>query len=100
MREADRDRVWLALTVLGLVYLSVNATNGPAGWLSRIQMQDEEKRLSRELADIRAQGLMLENQLRLLASDAPTSDYVEERASKVLGYAREDEWVVVFPDGA
>lgn len=100
MREINRDRFWLVLIVLGLVYLSISATIGQFGWLSRLRMQAEEKACNEELAVIRAQRVALENRLRLLRTDAPISDYVEERASKVLGYAREDEWIVEFPDGA
>lgn len=87
-----------ALFDVGLVaviaYLVVHTITGRHGLVSHVRLQEHERALSAELAELQARRSALELEVRRLRPSSLDWDYVEERARRFLHMARPDEALV------
>lgn len=67
---------------------------GDHGLIAYREAQTEERRLSAELADLRAKHEALQNRVTRLSDRYLDLDMLDERARAVLGLVRRDEIVV------
>ena len=96
--EPRRKGLWgmlFALSAAALVgYLTLAALQGDYGLLSLFRIEAQETALEAELASLRADRETLANATRRLSSATLDLDLLDERARRVLGYARPDEIMI------
>ncbi len=83
------------LLCLVLCYFAYHALVGDQGLARWTQLQKNEKALSAELLELRAEKQEIKDRIKRLRPETLDLDYVEEIARKKLAYAREDEYLVV-----
>lgn len=80
--------------VAGISYFTFAAVQGDFGTFRRLEVEAQEIKLTRELAQLRAERAQLENRTRRLSAEYLDLDLLDEQARKVLGLARGDEIVI------
>ncbi len=85
--------VTLGAFALGL-YFAFHAVQGEYGLFSRVQIEAEEKDLTRELETLQSQLAVLRNKTMRLSDQFLDLDLLDERARDVLGLLRPDEILV------
>ena len=96
-RRKSRPRQILVslFCVCGLGYFAYHAIVGKRGLEARSRLIERSRQLEPEIARLEAQRTSLEREVRLIDSADP--DMVEELAIEMLGFARPEDRVVVFP---
>jgi cell division protein FtsB len=60
-----------------------------------VSLEDEIKVVSAEYDDVRAERLLLENNVKMLRPGTINADFLEERARMVLGYKSPNELIIL-----
>lgn len=101
LREIRRRARQIAPQVLfacTVGYFAYHAVQGERGLLAYLHLQQELKQATAVESELAAQRAELEHRVKLLRPDSLDPDMLEERARKVLNYAREDEVVVLLDE--
>jgi cell division protein FtsB len=84
------------LLCLGLTtYFAYHTLNGRHGLAARERLLERESALQFEIESLEAVRAKLERDVALLRPDLPDSDFVEEIAREVLGFAHPRDRIVV-----
>lgn len=99
MSPATKTAAVCAALGVGIVYLSAQALTGRQGLFAYMQLQQEERALTLELAELKAQRTALDARADRMRPGALDLDYLEERARDLLAAGKQDELVFAL-DGA
>lgn len=77
-------------------YFAYHAVQGERGLLTYLHVQQDLEQAKAVQAELQDQRTELEHRVDLLRPDHLDPDMLEERARKVLNYARDDEVVVLL----
>lgn len=84
-----------AMLVIALMcYLTYAALQGEHGLFRLFQIEAQEQRLKRVLAELQVESDALANKTQRLSAKGLDLDLLEERARAVLGFGRKDELLV------
>ena len=86
-------------TVAVCAYFAHHAMTGPNGWPAREARMAKVAALQVEIADLADRRAAAESRNKLINGTVIERDLVDERARALLGVAREDEIIVLLPDG-
>ncbi len=83
-----------------VVYFAYHAIQGDRGFIALGKLENQVGELKTDLADLKKKRMKIENRVSLLRPDSLDPDMLEERARIVLGYARNDEIILLesMPD--
>ena len=81
-----------------LVYFVAHGVMGESGFIALSHLEYQLDAAKAERAKLMAQREKLEARTRLLKPDSLDPDMLDERARATLGYARPNEYVVLFKD--
>ncbi len=74
-----------------ILYLSAQAVSGPQGLFAYVDLQEKERALTLQLADVSAEKHALEARAARLKPETLDRDYLDERARALLGQAGPNE---------
>ena len=98
VEQISRANIGLAayfgLLIVLSAYFGITALQGEYGLYRRIQLESHIEDLERELESVSVELEAMENKTRRLSNEFLDLDLLDERARKVLGYIRPDEFVV------
>ena len=97
-RPVGRALLFVA-TCAACAYFGHHALTGPNGWPERVARLEKLERVKTDVAALTERRRRLERRTALLDGTVIERDAVDERARDLLGVAREDEIVVLFPQG-
>ncbi len=78
-------------------YFLYHAVQGERGIVSMLQLQNKVKEAQEHLSQVRDNREQLERNVKLLRTDTPDKDMLEEQSRKQLNYARPNEVIVITP---
>lgn len=81
-------------TIALMAYLTFAALQGEHGLFRLFQIEAQEKRLTAELAELRAAREAIANKTERLSSGDLDLDLLDEQARRVLGLGRADEILI------
>ena len=93
-RGAVAGAVFGVVTIALMAYLTFAALQGEHGLFRLFQIEAQEKRLSAELAELRAAREAIANKTERLSSGQLDLDLLDEQARRVLGLGRPDEILI------
>jgi cell division protein FtsB len=93
-RGAVASSVFAVVTIALMGYLTFAALQGEHGLFRLFQIEAQEKRLTAELAELRAARAAIANKTERLSSGSLDLDLLDEQARRVLGLGRADEILV------
>jgi cell division protein FtsB len=79
-------------------YFVFHAVHGERGLLAYLRLQQELAQAKAVQSELSAQRAEMRHRVSLLRPDSLDPDMLEERARRVLNFARPDEIVILFPD--
>lgn len=85
---------YLGVTGILGIYFAYSAVQGNYGIISRLQIQQTEVELERELDLLKLEVERMRNKTDRLSEANLDLDLLDEQARKVLGYVRADEFVI------
>ncbi|MDR3180295.1 MAG: septum formation initiator family protein [Holosporaceae bacterium] len=83
--------------ILVASYFIFHIFSGARGAISWSKLSKEVVLLEKELKDLREENEFLENKINLIRSDNLDLDLLEEQAQSVIGFANENDIIVLFP---
>ena len=87
----------VAFTGAACAYFGHHAVSGENGWHERVARIEKREMLRVEVAALTERRMRMERRTALLDGTVIERDAVDERARDLLGVARVDEIVVLFP---
>jgi cell division protein FtsB len=84
--------VWICISG----YFIFHIISGARGAISWIKLSKEVVSLEEELKNLRESNEFLENKIRLMQSDNLDLDLLEEQAYGILGFANENDTIVLL----
>jgi len=75
-------------------YFGYSALQGDTGLVEQVRLAREQTTLEANLADLKVERRRMENLTRRLSDRYLDLDLLDERARRILGYARPDEIVI------
>jgi cell division protein FtsB len=85
------------IALLVMVYFTYHIVQGERGLFSWMRLRQKIAESEQQLAEIQAEKESLERQVYLLRPESLDPDMLEERARKVLNFARPEE-VIIYDD--
>jgi cell division protein FtsB len=97
----DRARLILApVAIFSLVaYFGYHAVQGERGLLAWLAVDQELTQALATQTALTDKRVMLERRVTLLRPDSLDRDMLDERAHAILNYGREDEVIILLPQG-
>jgi cell division protein FtsB len=83
-----------ALLAATIVYLGANILGGRDGLINFVRLQQDERLLLQERAELQARAAQLRDRVRRLEPGSLDLDYLEERAHALLAARRQGEQVL------
>ncbi|MDX1580869.1 MAG: septum formation initiator family protein [Alphaproteobacteria bacterium] len=93
-----KDALVPGVVMLMVVYFGYHAVQGELGLVSYLKLQQQITELEAEAAVVAEERGALEQRVALMRSGNIDPDLLDEQARKTLGYAREDEVVLIDPE--
>lgn len=78
-------------------YFVFHIFSGARGIVSWTKLSKEVIALEKELQDLREENQFLENKISRLRSDNLDLDLLEEQAQSILGFAYENDLIILLP---
>ncbi|SFI24624.1 FtsB family cell division protein [Albimonas pacifica] len=75
-------------------YFGYSALQGDTGLVEQVRLAREQATLEANLAELKTERRRMENLTRRLSDRYLDLDLLDERARRILGYARQDEIVI------
>lgn len=93
-RGAIAGTVFAIVTIALMGYLTFAALQGEYGLFRLFQIEAQEKRLTAELAELRAARAAIANKAERLSSGSLDLELLDEQARRTLGLGRPDEILI------
>lgn len=93
-----RKVIFVTAALLLIFYCIYQTIQGDRGLAALFQLSKKHKLLTEELEKLRMERATIENKVGALKSESLDTDLLDEQARRVLGYAHEDETVIVESD--
>ena len=85
--------IWISL----LFYFIFHIISGARGAISWAKLTKEVIKVEKELEELKEENEFLANKINLIRSDNLDLDLLEEQARNILGFAYENDIVVLLP---
>ena len=97
IRARGRHVIGPVLGILAVGYFAYHALHGDRGLIAWRQLAERVEQAKLQVAEVRAQRLLLERRARLLRPDSLDPDMLEERARLMLNYGYDQDIVIIHP---
>ncbi|MDR2157753.1 MAG: septum formation initiator family protein [Holosporaceae bacterium] len=87
------NAIWIAI----VSYFIFHIFTGARGAISWSKLSREIVSLEKELKNLKEENEFLENKINLIRSDNLDLDLLEEQAQSIIGFANENDVVVLLP---
>lgn len=100
IRRRSKSLIGPFLGACAVVYFAYHTVQGDRGLLAWWQLRHEIAEAEETLARVKVQRVAMERRAALLRPDGLDADMVEERARVMLGVGRDDEVLILLPNGS
>lgn len=97
IRRRFRQAVFPTVSICVAAYFGYHLVQGDYGLVSWLRMSHEIEQTKAELARVSAEREVLERRVSLLRPESLDLDMIEERARVTLGFAAENDVVILEP---
>ncbi len=93
---ALRQLILPSVLLLCVILLSFHAITGERGYLALFDLSAQTKKEHETLATLKFENEKLLRNIKLLSGDTLDKDFLDERVREVLGFAYQDETVLIL----
>lgn len=90
-----KSRIFNFILFGALFYFIFHATYGDRGAIAYFTLSKNLEESLQKLEDLRVERLAIEHKVNLLKSSTLDSDFLDEEARRILGYAKPNEEIIM-----